>query len=60
LWGGYKDLAKTEPWDENTIVIMNSVAKSMTFGLATSPTVLTAPDVEAQQAERAARRLCAS
>jgi CubicO group peptidase (beta-lactamase class C family) len=30
LWGGYKDLAKTEPWDENTIVIMNSVAKSMT------------------------------
>jgi len=30
LWGGYKDLARTEPWDENTIVIMNSLAKSMT------------------------------
>ncbi len=29
LWGGYKDLARTEPWQQNTIVIMNSVAKSM-------------------------------
>lgn len=29
LWGGYKDLARTVPWEENTIVIMNSVAKSM-------------------------------
>ena len=29
LWGGYKDLARTEPWQQDTIVIMNSVAKSM-------------------------------
>lgn len=29
LWGGYKDLHKTEPWRADTIVIMNSVAKSM-------------------------------
>ena len=29
LWGGYKDVARTVPWDEDTIVIMNSVAKSM-------------------------------
>lgn len=29
LWGGYKDLAKTDPWREDTIVIMNSLAKSM-------------------------------
>jgi CubicO group peptidase (beta-lactamase class C family) len=29
LWGGYKDIARTEPWREDTIVIMNSVAKSM-------------------------------
>jgi CubicO group peptidase (beta-lactamase class C family) len=29
LWGGYKDLERTEPWREDTIVIMNSVAKSM-------------------------------
>ena len=29
LWGGYKDLARSEPWEEDTIVIMNSVAKSM-------------------------------
>lgn len=29
LWGGYKDLERTKPWEENTIVIMNSVAKSM-------------------------------
>jgi CubicO group peptidase (beta-lactamase class C family) len=29
LWGGYKDLAKTELWREDTIVIMNSLAKSM-------------------------------
>lgn len=29
LWGGHKDLARTEPWAEDTIVIMNSVAKSM-------------------------------
>ncbi len=29
LWGGYKDLAKTQPWQEDTIVIMNSLAKSM-------------------------------
>ncbi len=29
LWGGYKDTAKTEPWRSDTIVIMNSVAKSM-------------------------------
>jgi CubicO group peptidase (beta-lactamase class C family) len=30
LWGGFKDVAKTKPWDKDTIVIMNSVAKSMT------------------------------
>ena len=29
LWGGYKDLARTQPWEQDTIVIMNSVAKSM-------------------------------
>ena len=29
LWGGYKDVARTVPWDGDTIVIMNSVAKSM-------------------------------
>ena len=29
LWGGYKDLAHAQAWEEDTIVIMNSVAKSM-------------------------------
>src|SRR5918993_3929800 len=29
LWGGYKDLDRTVPWEKDTIVIMNSVAKSM-------------------------------
>ncbi|TCT06103.1 serine hydrolase domain-containing protein [Aquabacter spiritensis] len=29
LWGGYKDAEKTDPWRPDTIVIMNSVAKSM-------------------------------
>ena len=29
LWGGHKDLARTVPWAEDTIVIMNSLAKSM-------------------------------
>ena len=29
LWGGYKDLARTDPWRPDTIVIMNSLAKSM-------------------------------
>ena len=29
LWGGYKDLARTQPWQPDTIVIMNSLAKSM-------------------------------
>lgn len=29
LWGGYKDLERTQPWQQDTIVIMNSVAKSM-------------------------------
>ncbi|MDB5559334.1 MAG: serine hydrolase [Enterovirga sp.] len=29
LWGGHKDLARTQPWQDDTIVIMNSVAKSM-------------------------------
>ncbi len=29
LWGGYKDLERSVPWAEDTIVIMNSVAKSM-------------------------------
>ncbi len=29
LWGGYKDGSKTEPWEEDTIVCMMSVGKSM-------------------------------
>ena len=29
LWGGYKDAAKTTPWQEDTIVCMMSVGKSM-------------------------------
>ena len=29
LWGGYKDKDKSELWEENTIVLMNSVAKSI-------------------------------
>jgi CubicO group peptidase (beta-lactamase class C family) len=29
LWGGYLDMEKTVPWDKDTIVIMNSIAKSM-------------------------------
>ncbi len=29
LWGGHKDLERTVPWAKDTIVIMNSVAKSM-------------------------------
>ncbi len=29
LWGGYKDSDKLELWEENTIVLMNSVAKSI-------------------------------
>src|SRR3954463_2733019 len=29
LWGGYKDLSRTDPWRADTIVIMNSLAKSM-------------------------------
>jgi len=29
LWGGHKDLARSEPWQRDTIVIMNSLAKSM-------------------------------
>jgi len=29
LWGGYKDMERSQPWQEDTIVIMNSVAKSM-------------------------------
>jgi len=29
LWGGHLDLERRRPWDENTIVIMNSLAKSM-------------------------------
>ncbi|TCT00606.1 serine hydrolase domain-containing protein [Aquabacter spiritensis] len=29
LWGGHKDKARTDPWREDTIVIMNSLAKSM-------------------------------
>ncbi len=29
LWGGYKDLERKEPWHADTIVIMNSLAKSM-------------------------------
>lgn len=30
LWGGHTDTEKTQPWRPDTIVIMNSVAKSMT------------------------------
>ncbi len=29
LWGGHRDVARTIPWAEDTIVIMNSLAKSM-------------------------------
>eukprot|EP01035_Chromulina_nebulosa_P061393 gene61393-83974_t len=29
LWGGYKDIERTDPWQADTIVIMNSLAKSM-------------------------------
>ena len=29
LWGGYKDVDRKEPWQPDTIVIMNSLAKSM-------------------------------
>ena len=29
LWGGYKDADKLELWEEDTIVLMNSVAKSI-------------------------------
>ncbi len=29
LWGGYKDKERTQPWQPDTIVIMNSLAKSM-------------------------------
>jgi CubicO group peptidase (beta-lactamase class C family) len=29
LWGGHKDLERKQPWQKDTIVIMNSVAKSM-------------------------------
>lgn len=29
LWGGYVDRQKQLPWDKDTIVIMNSVSKSM-------------------------------
>lgn len=29
LWGGYRDADRAEPWDENTIVCMMSVAKGI-------------------------------
>ena len=29
LWGGYKDFDKLNLWQEDTIVLMNSVAKSI-------------------------------
>lgn len=29
LWGGYRDLDRKLPWEKDTIVIMNSIAKSM-------------------------------
>ena len=29
LWGGHCDEARTRPWEENTIVLMNSVVKSI-------------------------------
>ena len=29
LWGGYRDEARQQPWTEDTIVLMNSVAKSI-------------------------------
>ena len=28
LWGGYKDLKRTQPWDKNTITCMMSVTKA--------------------------------
>jgi CubicO group peptidase (beta-lactamase class C family) len=30
LWGGHQDVDRKEPWRDDTIVIMNSIAKSMT------------------------------
>lgn len=30
IWGGWTDESRTEPWDENTIVCMMSVAKGIT------------------------------
>lgn len=29
LWGGHKDAERTVPWDADTIVVMNSLSKSM-------------------------------
>ena len=29
LWGGHTDEARTQPWSEDTIVLMSSIAKSM-------------------------------
>ena len=29
LWGGHRDEARTQPWTEHTIVLMSSIAKSM-------------------------------
>ena len=29
LWGGHRDEARTQPWTENTITLMSSIAKSM-------------------------------
>jgi CubicO group peptidase (beta-lactamase class C family) len=29
LWGGFKDVGKTEPWAEDTLVCMMSIGKSM-------------------------------
>ena len=30
LWGGHTDEARTQPWSEDTIVLMSSIAKSIT------------------------------
>ena len=31
LWAGYRDAAKTRPWEEDTIVNVASTTKTMTF-----------------------------
>ena len=31
LWGGYKDRARTQPWERDTLVCMFSVGKPLSF-----------------------------